>query len=103
MFGLRGVLMEFNRPRPSLSNIDSIYLLEEIKVESRDIDSSIPMILVGTPRSVISHSLSMSDFVLSLSEIVVVNVSMSSTHTVMIAKSSLVCQMYMQGSDCKCV
>ena len=92
-FGSSGVLTEFDCPRPSLSKINLIYLLEEIKILSGDIVSSILTIFIRTLRSVISHLLSILAFILSLSAIVVANVSMSSTHTAIIAKSSPARQM----------
>jgi hypothetical protein len=65
MFRLRGMLTEFNHPRPSLSKIDLIYLLKKIKILSGDIVSLISTILVGTLRSVIFHLLLILAFVLS--------------------------------------
>src|SRR5712691_11611038 len=99
--GSKGVLTEFDLPRPSLLRIDSIERLEGIAMESGVIVISISTIFEGSPKSVTSHSLSISDFILSMSDVIVAKRSRSSTHTVMIAKCSLTRQIYTQGSQRK--
>ena len=99
--GSNGVETAFDHPRPSFCKIDSIYLLEEIAIESGVIVISIPMILVGSPRSVTSHLLLMSNFILSISMIVIANSNRSSTHTVIIVRSLPIRMIYTQGSECR--
>ena len=55
--GSSGVKTALDHSKPSLHKIDLIYLLEDIAIDPGVIVILIPMILVGSPRSVTSHSL----------------------------------------------
>ena len=93
MFGSKGVETMFILPRPFFHKTDSIYCFEEIAIDLGVHVISILMILDGSPRSVICHSLSTLEMAFPFSSTVVANMRRSSTHTVMIMKSSLVRQM----------
>ena len=64
---------------------------------------SMPIILEGSPMSVMAHFWAICAFSSHMPTSVVENSSRSSTHTVMIWKSFPCCLMYMQGSDNRCV
>src|SRR6266567_3085954 len=97
MLGSSGVTMLLMLLRPLHSKMDSTYTFCKIVIESSVWVILMPMILVGSPRSVISHLVCKSNFVCFMSSLDVANRSRSSNQTVIMTMSLLSRLMYTHG------
>ena len=86
---------------PSHSKMDLMYNFCKMVIEFSVWVISIPTILVGSPRLVITHSVRKSDFVCCMSSSDDANRRMSSTQTVAMTKLSPSRLMYTHGSERK--
>ena len=85
--GSNGIAMGFTHSIPLCCKMDLIYDLCPINV-FEDLVISMPIILEGSPRSVVSHLVRMSVFIFSIKDFDVMDSNRSSTHTVIIANPS---------------
>jgi len=96
--GSNGIVTGFMWSIPSHFKIASTYCCCPMEMVFADQVILMPIILEGSPRSVVSHSVLMFCFVFSIRVSIVVNSNRSSTQMVMIAKPLPSCFMYVQGS-----
>ena len=87
-FGSNGIATGFVHSMPSCFKMDLIYAFCLIEIELGDHVISIPMILKGSLRSVVSHSVHISFFIFFIRRSDVVNNNRLSTHTVIITNLS---------------
>lgn len=99
-FGSKGIVTGFVQSNPLHFKIVSMYCHWPMEMELAVQVISIPIILEGSPRSIIFHSSLMLTFILSIRASNVANNSKSSTQTVIMAKPLSSHLMYMQGSEC---
>src|SRR5216684_2179055 len=100
ILGSNRVVTGFASSSPCLININLMLYFWDIHILLEDCIISIPIILEGSPISVISHSDHKSILICLIVWLDFVNSSKSSTHTIIIAVSLLYVLIYAHGSEC---